>query len=156
MKHHRDAPDIVILPPVLFLGAAVLGIVIHYFIWRVQPLPPLPSRISGAVLLLASGYLAHRGHKAMERAGTNVLPTKPALALVHDGPYRVSRNPLYIAVLGIFLGVALLIDSLAMVLLLLPVIAVLQWGVVLREERYLTGKFGDDYRAYCARVRRWI
>ena len=92
----------------------------------------------------------------MKRVGTNVLPTQPTLALATDGPYRFSRNPLYIAAIGVYVGVALWVDSLALLLLLPPMIAVLHWGIVLREERYLSAKFGARYEVYRATVRRWL
>ncbi len=92
----------------------------------------------------------------MRRAGTNVRPDQPTLALVFDGPFRFTRNPLYLAATGLYLGIALLVDALWPLLLLVPVLAVLRWGVVAREERYLEAKFGEPYRAYKARVRRWL
>ena len=140
----------------LGIGALLLGFAVDNWFWAVRPLPLIPARIAGAVLFVASGYLVHHAHAAMARAGTNVFPTRPALALVETGPFRRSRNPIYIALLGVCLAVALWVDSLVMLLLIVPVAAVLHWGVVLREERYLEAKFADAYRAYCARVRRWI
>ena len=92
----------------------------------------------------------------MKRAGTNIRPDQPTLALASDGPFRFTRNPLYIAVTGLYLGIALLVNALWPLVLLIPVLAVLRWGVVGREERYLEAKFGEPYRAYKARVRRWI
>jgi len=92
----------------------------------------------------------------MKRAGTNVRPDQPSLHLVTDGPFRYSRNPLYLATLGLYGGVTLLVDAVWPALLLVPLLAVLRWGVIAREERYLEAKFGDEYRAYKARVRRWL
>jgi protein-S-isoprenylcysteine O-methyltransferase Ste14 len=92
----------------------------------------------------------------MRRAGTNIRPDQPTLALVTDGAFRFSRNPLYLAAAGLYVGVALLVHALWPLVLLIPMLAVLQWGVVAREERYLEAKFGDAYRAYKARVRRWL
>lgn len=79
----------------------------------------------------------------MRRAGTNIRPDQPTLALVLDGPFRFTRNPLYIAAIGLCVGVALFVDGLAPFVVLVPVLAVLHWGIVLREERYLEAKFGD-------------
>lgn len=155
-KPGRDAPDIVVLPPVLAIGALVLGFAVDRWLWTVRPFPLVPARTAGVALFVASGYLVHRAHGAMTRAGTNVFPTRPALALVETGPFRRSRNPIYIALLGVCLAVALWVDSLVMLVLVVPVAAILHWGVVLREERYLEAKFGDAYRAYGSRVRRWI
>jgi len=100
--------------------------------------------------------LAHYAHKAMTRAGTNVFPTLPALALVTDGPFRYTRNPLYIAASGVYVGVALWVDGLVPLLLFPLVVILLHYAIVLPEERYLETKFGESYRAYRSRVRRWL
>ena len=92
----------------------------------------------------------------MKRAGTNIRPDQPTLALVFDGPFRFTRNPLYMALTGLYLGITLLVNALWPLLFLIPVLGVLRWGVVAREERYLEAKFGEPYRTYKARVRRWI
>ena len=92
----------------------------------------------------------------MKRAGTNIRPDQPTLAIVSDGPFRFTRNPLYLALTGLYAGIALLVNALWPLLLLAPVLAVLRWGVIAREERYLEAKFGEAYRAYRSRVRRWV
>ena len=92
----------------------------------------------------------------MKRAGTNIRPDQPTLAIVSDGPFRFTRNPLYLALTGLYLSVTLLVDALWPLLSLVPALAVLRWGVVAREERYLEVKFGEQYRAYKSRVRRWV
>jgi protein-S-isoprenylcysteine O-methyltransferase Ste14 len=105
---------------------------------------------------VSSGLLARSAEAAMKRAGTNIRPDQPTLAVVSDGPFRFTRNPLYLSLTGLYLGITLLADALWPLLLLVPVLVVLQWGVVAREERYLEAKFGEPYRAYKARVRRWV
>ena len=87
--------------------------------------------------------------------GTNVRPDQPTLAIVTDGPFRFTRNPLYLATTGLYVAIALVVYSLALVLLA-PMLVVLDWGVIRREERYLEAKFGEPYRVYRARVRRWL
>lgn len=152
----KDSPDIVILPPVLVGGSLVLGIAIHYLTWPVSLLPVVVARTLGSLVLIASGLVAHSAHLAMKRVGTNVLPTQPTLALATDGPFRFTRNPLYVAALGVYAAVTLWVNGLAPLLLLPLVAVVLHWGVVLREEAYLTAKFGDEYTRYLSSVRRWI
>jgi protein-S-isoprenylcysteine O-methyltransferase Ste14 len=150
-----DTPDILVFPPLLLGGAMLLGLLLD----RLHPiplLPPTPARILGVALFALSGSLAYSAQRALRRAGTNISPHQPTLALVTDGPYRRTRNPLYLAGLGVYLGVAFFVDGLAPLLLLAPLVALLHWGIVLREERYLMTKFGEDYRAYQARVRRWL
>lgn len=155
MQRRDDSPGVVVLPPVLFGGALALGLVLHW-IRPVHPLPPLPARLLGALLLIASGVLARRAERAMKRAGTNIRPDRPTTAIVSEGPFRFTRNPLYISLTGLYLGISLLVNALWPLLLLVPALVVLQRGVVAREERYLEAKFGESYRAYKSRVRRWI
>ncbi len=150
-----DSPHVLIFPPLLFGGALALGLVLHW-IRPLHPFPPLPARVAGSVLLVASALLVRSAKGAMTRAGTNVRPDQPTLAIVTDGPFAVSRNPLYLATTGLYVSISLLVDALWPLVLLLPTLAILHWGVVRREERYLEAKFGEPYRAYRARVRRWI
>ena len=134
----------------------LIGVLLHYWVWSVTPFPLLPARVLGFTLFVLAGVLANSAHNAMTRAGTNIFPTQPALALVTDGPFRFTRNPLYIAAAGVYLGVALWVDGLIPLLLLAPVLLLLHWAIVLPEERYLEAKFGEPYRAYRAQVRRWL
>ena len=150
-----DSPGVVVFPPFLFGGGLVLGFILHWF-RPVQPAPPNFARPLGVLILVLSGALAFAGERVMRGAGTNVRPDQPTLALVAEGPFRFTRNPLYLASIGLYLGIVLLVDAVWPLLLLIPVLAVLRWGVVAREERYLAAKFGEPYRAYKARVRRWI
>ena len=156
MRSSRDAPRIVVLPPVLVGGTLSIGLAIHYLVWPVELLPVVFARVLGLSIFIASGLLAHRAHQAFKRVGTNVLPTQPATALATDGPYRYTRNPLYVAAIGVYLGVTLWANGLVPLLLLFPMAWLLHWGVVLREEQYLASKFGIAYDSYRSRVRRWL
>ena len=156
MGRSSDVPDIMVLPPVLVGGMLLIGVLIHYAIWTVTLLPTVLARVLGVVVFTSAGVLAHFAQLAMKRVGTNVLPTHPTLALATDGPYRFSRNPLYIAAIGVYLGVALWVNGLAPLLLMLPMTWLLHWGIVLREEQYLMSKFGNSYHSYQRTVRRWL
>jgi protein-S-isoprenylcysteine O-methyltransferase Ste14 len=154
----RDSPGVVVLPPLLFGGALAAGLVLHWL----APLPlsdqsgGMAARVAGVLLVIVATLLGRWGEVTMRRAGTNVRPDRPTLALVTGGPFRYSRNPLYVALTMLYVGVALLFGALWPLVLLVPVLGVLRWGIVAREERYLAAKFGDAYRAYVARVRRWV
>ncbi len=156
LKRSIDAPDIVVLPPVLVGGTLIAGVAIHFLVWFRPLLPDTIARVLGLAIFISSGVLAHLSQRAMQRVGTNVLPTQPTTALATDGPYRYSRNPLYIAAIGVYLGVTFWVNGVAPLLLLPPMVWLLRRGIVLREEQYLSGKFGDTYRAYQERVRRWL
>ena len=126
------------------------------------PLSILPPRftpwavIAGGVLLFTAGALAISGERAFRASGTNVDPRSPALKLVETGPYRFTRNPMYLGMVTLQLGLALAL-SLDWALIGAPLLlALLHFGVVLREETYLTEKFGAPYANYLSRTRRWL
>jgi protein-S-isoprenylcysteine O-methyltransferase Ste14 len=89
-------------------------------------------------------------------ARTNPEPWKPSTAVVASGVYRHTRNPMYVGMTLVYLALALAFDSGVALLLAAPLLALVRWGVIAREERYMEAKFGDDYRRYRASVRRWL
>ena len=92
----------------------------------------------------------------MRRAGTSVNPTEPTTVLVMDGPFKFTRNPLYLSLALFYAGVATLVNALWAMLMLPIVLLVINRGVIGREERYLERKFGEQYIQYKERVRRWL
>ena len=153
-----DYADVAVKPPLLFLGALVLGALLGATI----PIGPRPGSANGLAVVVglifvvigfAIGALAVR---TFTRAGADVVPGRPATALVTGGPYRFTRNPIYIGFTLIYFGIAILATSVWILVLLIPVLVILQRGVVLREEAYLDAKFGEAYRKYQARVPRWL
>ncbi len=153
--HRSDNPGVVADPPLVFALPLAAGILLD----RVFPaslLPGRPGMAVGAALLAAGLVLGAWGRWAMRRAGTSVYVRRPATALVTDGPFRFTRNPLYISLALLYAGVAFLADTPWALLLLPAALVVIHFGVVLREERYLERKFGDSYRRYRASVRRWL
>ncbi len=92
----------------------------------------------------------------MRRARTSVNPSRPTTALLTAGPYRLTRNPMYLAMVIQYVGLALLFNALWAIVLLPLALVIIHFTVIKREERYLEQKFGEDYRAYKARVRRWL
>jgi protein-S-isoprenylcysteine O-methyltransferase Ste14 len=152
----KDGPDVVVRPPRLYLASLVLGLILH-FLWPVSLGLPAAFRFSIGPFVTAFGVLvvgvAIRGFKA---AGTNVPTIKPATALVTDGLHRISRNPIYIGLSLIYVGIAVMANSLWVLGLLVPILVVIHYGVVLREERYLEERFAEEYRRYKSSVRRWF
>jgi len=150
-----DNPKVLILPPVLYGVALAAGFLMQWL----APRPILASSVrywAGGVLLAFGVLLAIWGRRVMEQAGTNVNPTLPTTAVVGTGPFRFSRNPLYVALTLIYVGLALLANALWVLVLIVPVLLVMHYGVVRREEIYLDTKFGDAYRSYRSRVRRYL
>src|SRR5436190_23581085 len=112
-----DTPKIRVLPPVLVGGVLLIGVLLDWL--RHTPvLPDRGARALGFSIFVLSGCLAHWAQLTMRRVGTNILPTRPSLALATAGPFRRTRNPLYIAALGVYLGVALWVNGLVPLLLL--------------------------------------
>ena len=110
----------------------------------------------GGVLIAAGGALAAWAITRFVQSKTNVDVRKPATSLVSDGPYRLSRNPMYIAMTLFYAGFAVAFSLPITLGLLIPCLALLHRGVISREEDYLERKFGDEYRHYKTRVRRWL
>lgn len=147
----------VLIPPPLAWALAFFAALGLDRLYPLRFLPPNVPRLAlGGAVLLAGFALALWAAGTFRRAGTGIVPHKPSTALVARGPYRFTRNPIY---LGMFIGqagFALGFDSLWMLVLLAPFYLVIRYGVVRREEAYLARKFGEAYRAYQSRVRRWL
>ncbi len=151
----NDQPGVVIFPPLLFVICVACGLITHVVCSYRLPVGPW-ARWAGGALGLTAGSLALWGQRTMEAGGTNIRPSLPALAIVAGGPFAFTRNPLYLALILLVTGIGVALRSPAFLAFLAPFALVLHFGVVLREERYLEAKFGDVYRGYKARVRRWI
>jgi len=153
-----DHAEVAIKPPLLFLGALALGALLSLVI----PLGPRLASPNGLALtvgltFVAIGFaLAALSVRNFRLAGTSVVPGEPSTALVETGPYRFTRNPIYIGFVLAYFGLSIMLTSFWVLLLLIPVLMVLQRGVVDREEEYLERQFGDAYRKYKARVPRWL
>jgi protein-S-isoprenylcysteine O-methyltransferase Ste14 len=152
---NKDCPNVIALPPLVFGAVLGIGLLVHWF-WPIPIGNLQPPRWIGGGLAASSAVLAIWGERAMRRAGTNIKPTEPTTAIVQDGPFRFSRNPLYLSLTILYVGVALMFNALIPLLLLSPLLVVVHFGIVRREERYLEAKFGSEYTDYCKRVRRWI
>jgi protein-S-isoprenylcysteine O-methyltransferase Ste14 len=111
---------------------------------------------AGIVLLIAGVVVSVWGSFAMHRAGTHISPLRPSIVLVTTGPFRLSRNPLYLADTLLILGLAFVLDNPWGLLVLVPILVIRHYGVILREERYLQVQFGEEYRQYCGNVHRYL
>lgn len=145
-------------PPLIYFGFLLLGWVLDtYLLHLAFPFDlSLPVKVVAVALILAGLALEMWAGGLFKKAGTNVVPWSPSTALVETGPYRFSRNPMYVGFTLVYLGLALGLQSPAALILVLPCLALMAWGVVLREERYLAALFGQPYLDYCKRVRRWL
>ena len=155
MANAKDTAHVIAPPPLIYLGFLLAG----YLVNLALPLPfvewPWNQVIGWPCTILAVAW-AIAGVRVMRSAGTDVNPYKPTKALVIAGPFRYSRNPLYISLTLFYVGVAVLLKLLWPILFLPLLFAIMHFGVITREERYLERILGEEYRQYKATVRRWI
>jgi protein-S-isoprenylcysteine O-methyltransferase Ste14 len=157
-KRAHDTAGVILPPPLIYLAALAAGLAGDRFL----PLPALPGLAggTGTILGIALGALGFAlgltAASGFFRAGTAIQPHHPSTALVTGGPYRVTRNPIYLGLTLAYLGCTAWFASLGALVLLPAVLLVMEFGVIRREERYLERRFGQPYRDYKARVRRWL
>ena len=142
-------------PPLVYLGAIGLGLLAH-LAWPAAWLPASLGLPVGIALLLAAAALFIAAVRALGKAGTPVPGNRPTTSIVQAGPYRFSRNPIYLAFTLFQVGLAAALDSVALLLSAAPALALMALVVVPREERYLEARFPSEYAAYKREVRRWI
>jgi protein-S-isoprenylcysteine O-methyltransferase Ste14 len=124
------------------------------------PLPFVPAAVPagwlGAIVFALAVALFAWAIATIARAGSNVPTNRPTTTIVDTGPYRFTRNPIYLGMFLGLIGLAIAFDNLWLLMMLVPFALVIRFGVVVREEAYLERKFGDAYRGYRSRVRRWL
>ena len=148
-------PGIGLPPPVIYLAALLTGIVLNS-LWAMSPLPGSWRYIVGSLLIAVNVLIMPPVLRRFRRAGTPFDPRKAASVLITDGPYRFSRNPSYVTLTLLYLGVGIILNNGWILLLVVPVLLVMDLWVVRKEERHLETKFGEDYLRYKAAVRRWL
>ena len=141
-------------PPVIYLLFLGLG----FGLEALMPDNDLPAWLQwlGAELIVAGLALGISFERALARARTPANPYKPSTSLATTGPYRFTRNPAYLSMTIVYVGIALAADAPWTLVMLVPATLVIQLGVIAREERYLERLFGDQYLTYKQRTRRWI
>jgi protein-S-isoprenylcysteine O-methyltransferase Ste14 len=150
-----DKSGVPVAPPILYLAALLAAIGLDA-LWPIAPMPPALSSGGGWALVTIGAVLGVACVVRFRRAGTGIPTYRPTTTLVTDGLYRYSRNPIYVGLAAFYLGLALLAGSWWGFILLPVIVGVVHYIVIAREEAYLERKFGDAYRAYKARVRRWF
>lgn len=152
-----DKPGVITFPPLIGLANIALGLLLDYLapLGFVADLPFLLRIVIGGCLFALGGSMAARARATFIAAGTNVNPMQPALAMVTTGIFSHVRNPMYEGGTLLLVGLAFILGSDWMLILLVPALLLLHFGVVLREERYLEIKFGDAYRRYRSEVPRY-
>ena len=153
----KGIAPIIAPPPVLFAVCFSIGYLAdRFFPVKILPFSGYASIAVIAVLFLVAFTLAGLAFLALHKNETPAEPSQPTVRVVRQGPFRLTRNPLYIALQLVYVAFAVLVDSIWLFLLVPVLFLLLHFGVVLREERYLSAKFGAEYVDYMRRVRRWL
>ena len=157
MAVEPDSAGVRLPPPFIYLGALLLGLAADRFVTLSSfGIDGWLRVVTGALLFVAGAVVMLAAAGLFRRLGTNVRPSKPTTLIATTGPYRWTRNPMYLGMALIYAGLAIGFDG-PIAFALLPLVLIgIQMQVITREERYLEAKFGDDYRRYKAEVRRWL
>lgn len=157
MASDKDNPGVRFPPPLVYLGCLLIGLAFDRAgIWPALAVDPGIRWMLGFLLCVGGLWLGLASIGRFREAKTNVTPWGDASAIVETGAYGRTRNPMYIGMALIMMGAAMLLGSRGGLLMVPVALILINWFVVPREEAYLTRRFGDEYRDYCRRVRRWI
>ena len=151
----RDRVGPMVPPPLWYAACLAAGWLIGVR-FPVQVVPAAARWTVGALCVLIGLAFMVTGFAAFARAGTSALPIRPTTALVETGPYRVTRNPMYVGLAFASAGIALIANWLWGIVILPIVLVIVQVAAILPEERFLEERFGSGYTAYRSRVRRWL
>ncbi len=156
-KIEHDSPGVNIMPPTVFYACLIVGSILEFLFPYNFPILSKPVRIVLGLVIGGGGFAFMAvAHEKFKRIGTNVPTNLPATTFVVEGAYNYSRNPMYVGGTVFFLGIGLALGSPWLLVAYVPLGLYLALYMVPREEAYMERVFGDEYRAYCSRVRRWI
>ena len=150
-----DKAGVIIFPPFLFLLAIVFSIIIRY----VLPTPFLPFSVAlsfGIGLLIVAVIITKKAVTTFRLHKTTVNPSGATTTIVNTGIFQFSRNPMYVSFIIIFIGISIMFNLWYGIILLIPLLVIVQKGIIEREETYLTQKFGEEYLSYKRKVARWF
>lgn len=151
----QDTAGVIAPPPLIYLVPLAVGLVLH-FLFPIRFMPQGAGYLLGGLLIAIALVISVSAERMMRKAHTSVKPTVPTTALVVTGPFRFTRNPLYLGLTLFYAGIAILAQAVWALVLLPVVLVVVQRGVIEREERYLEQRFGAEYTRYKRSVRRWL
>lgn len=151
-----DHADIIALPPVIYLTFLLIGIAMKWLLGGTIGLPVGVRTGLGVLSMLVSIGLFYVFMRSFSPSDQDPNPRTTTPRVLIDGLYRFSRNPAYVAFNAMQLGLALLLNNVWLLVLLIPAVVVMHYGVIKPEEAYLERKFGDAYLRYKERVRRWL
>lgn len=150
-----DSPGVRVPPPLFYVLATLGGYLLNRR-WPLRVVAGDGIKVIAGSLALASVALMASSIGNFRRVRTSIVPVRPATTLVITGPYRFTRNPMYVGLAALTLAMGLFMNSWWPILLLLPALLLVRFFVIAPEERYLQRRFGADYVAYMHDVRRWV
>jgi protein-S-isoprenylcysteine O-methyltransferase Ste14 len=156
MTDTTDTANVIIRPPIAWAVAVLVGLALNWFLPLPFILAAVPAGWLGTMVFALALALVAWAIATITRAGSNVPTSLATTTIVDTGPYRFTRNPIYLGMVLGLIGLAIAFNSLWLLLTPVPFALAIRYGVVAREEAYLERKFGDVYRRYRARVRRWL
>ena len=152
---NAHTPNVRIIPPLVYLAGVVIGSALSiWFPTRVVHGPV--AWIIGGIFILCGAVLSASAIFNFKSVGTTVRPDRAATTLVTVGPYKLTRNPMYLALAFVYLGIAIAEQSLWAIVLLPVVLTIIVNRAIKPEETFLERRFGADYLRYKAKVRRWL
>ncbi len=153
---NSDTAGVIAPPPLLYLGSLASGAALNLlFPWPLLDAPHM-LQVLGFLLAASGAFIARWSFVTMKRMGTSADPRKSSMALATGGPFRISRNPIYLAMTMLYVGAGLLLNSFWPLSFLFPLIFLMHYGVILKEEKYLEVKFGKPYLEYKLKTGRWF
>jgi protein-S-isoprenylcysteine O-methyltransferase Ste14 len=154
---NKDGAHVRFPPPLVFLGAVIAGAIVQRTTTPLSLSVAAGIRVAAGALILACGIgLVLSARLLFTRTGQSPIPWKPTPELILRGPYRFTRNPMYVGVTLFVVGLGLTLNDLWMSLFAAPALLAVHFIAVLPEERYLAEKFGASYRSFLATVRRYL
>ena len=155
MSNKKDNPGVLTAPPLIYLAGLLIGLGLEA-LWPIPVLSQSVQYTAGLAVMAVSFVFAAWGFRTFAKAKTHLDVYKPTLAIITTGPFRYSRNPLYVSLTMLYVGIAILVDGGWILAMVVPTLVIIHYGVIIREEAYLAAKFPDTYLPYKARVRRWL
>lgn len=152
----EDRPDVSLHPPTIFFSGLLIGFLLRVFLGGWLPLPRIAAEAVGGLVLLSGIMIVVAAISAFAESGETLPPATPSAELLTEGPFQWTRNPIYLAMALVGIGFGLATLNLWMILTSIATGLILNFFVIPQEEDYLMRRFGAEYAAYRAKVRRWV
>jgi len=156
LANQKDRVNVTIKPPILFLAFLILGVALRFIIKFPIFSQSAIGYVTGGLLIILGVLLAGWAVKTFKKLGETPHHGKPIHKIVDSGPFKFTRNPMYLSLTFIYIGLSMIINTYWLLLLLPIMLIVLYYGVILREENYLKRKFKEEYLSYRSKVGRWF